>query len=144
MMKSLVVAAIALAGFSVSAPTTAEAHASNCLPWNGPHCEFAHNVRHHGLRLPIVWAQPQYPVVGCGYGGYGYGQGYGGGYGLPYAYGQQAIGYGGCGLQGYGSGYGIGQPVTGCGVGGGIGIGASTSFGCPYTGGVSGGIGYPY
>lgn len=66
MFKYACIAAVAFAGMSFSA-APAQADASNCQPWNGPYCEFAHNVRHHGYRLPIVWEQPYvrpyYPVV---------------------------------------------------------------------------------
>lgn len=54
MFRFACIAAVALAGITVSAPS-AQAHGSNCQYWNGPYCEFAHNVRHHGYRLPIVW-----------------------------------------------------------------------------------------
>jgi len=104
-MKYLCIAALALAGSLYSAPP-AEAHGSNCSWYNGPYCEFAHNVRHHGYRLPIQWqtcggwGYPSYPVwgggtcgiqqhYGCGYGGgyYGGGYGHGGGYGGGCGYG---------------------------------------------------------
>ena len=54
MFKYACIAAIAFAGATVTA-APASAHGSNCQYWNGPYCEFAHNVRHHGYQLPIVW-----------------------------------------------------------------------------------------
>jgi len=64
--------AAALAFGSVGLPAApAEAHASNCSYFNGPHCELAHNVRHHNWRMPITWQQTPYYGVGYGNGGYG-------------------------------------------------------------------------
>lgn len=62
-VKSMCIAAIALAGATLST-APAKADASNCSYWNGPYCELAHNVRHHGWRLPVVWAAPQVPWTG--------------------------------------------------------------------------------
>ena len=62
-VKFMCIAAIALAGATLSA-APAKADASNCSYFNGPHCELAHAVRHHGWRPPIVWATPQLPWPG--------------------------------------------------------------------------------
>ena len=59
-MKALAIAAIAFAGLTLPSPP-ASADASNCTVWNGPFCETAHNIRHHGWQLPIVWEQPRLP-----------------------------------------------------------------------------------
>jgi hypothetical protein len=76
-MRVLISAAIAVAGLAMmTAP--AKADASNCTVWNGPFCETAHNIRHHGWQLPIVWEQPypywqqpwyqpHYPIGSVGY-----------------------------------------------------------------------------
>ncbi len=58
-MKVLIATVIVVTGLTFSS-TAAKADASNCTAWNGPFCETAHNIRHHGWRLPIVWEQP-YP-----------------------------------------------------------------------------------
>ena len=62
-VKYACIAAIALAGATLST-APAKADASNCSYLNGPYCELAHNVRHHGWRPPIVWATPQIPWGG--------------------------------------------------------------------------------
>lgn len=106
-MKYTCIAALALAGAALST-APASAHGSNCTALNGPYCDMAHDIRHHGAQLPIVWAQP----YGYGYGttaGYAYGggyyqsgwyppAGYSTGYTTPYV----NTGYGG---YGYGYGY---------------------------------------
>jgi hypothetical protein len=62
-VKYMCIAAVALAGATLSS-APARADASNCSYFNGPYCELAHAVRHHGWRPPIVWATPAIPLAG--------------------------------------------------------------------------------
>jgi len=58
-VKYTCIAALALAWAALS-PASAHAHGSNCTYLNGPYCEFAHAVRHHGAQLPMVWERPRH------------------------------------------------------------------------------------
>ncbi len=56
-MKYPCIAALALAWAALT-PASADAHASNCTILNGPYCEQAHVLRHHGYQPPVAWPRP--------------------------------------------------------------------------------------